>query len=214
VFHYKGEKMAVASANTDLHGYGRAIRLELSRRLPSGRKLRVLDVGSGFGINAAFLARSLPKGSEVWTVDPSPEVLDNAKKSLGADAARLRFREASAHDLGFDEGYFDAVVSVMVLHHVVALQPAIAEMARVLRPGGTLLAVDYKPEASHKLDFKSRHEEKDFFSPEAVARGMAMAGLEAAEEEHGVWYLVEGRKAASARRRRAGRAPSRVASGR
>jgi len=37
VFHYKGEKMAVASANTDLHGYGKAIRLELSKRLPSGR---------------------------------------------------------------------------------------------------------------------------------------------------------------------------------
>jgi ubiquinone/menaquinone biosynthesis C-methylase UbiE len=199
VFHYKGEKMAVASSNTDLHGYGEAIRKELAKRIPAGRKLKALDVGTGFGINAAFLAKRLPEGSEVWTVDPSREVLASVAASLGADARRVNFAVASADALKFEGGYFDVVVSVMVLHHIEKLQPALTEMARVLKQGGSLLLVDYNPAASRKLEFKTRHEAKDFFTPKAVAAGMKEVGLPGKVSDHGVWYLVEAKKA-SARR--------------
>jgi ubiquinone/menaquinone biosynthesis C-methylase UbiE len=207
LFHYKGEKMAVASSNTDLHGYGEAIRGELGRRIPRGKKVKVLDVGTGFGINVAFLASWLSKGSAVWTVDPSQEVLADVKASLDEESARLvRFAVATADDLDFEDGFFDYVVSVMVLHHIERLQPALKEMARVLKPGGRLVVVDYKPQASRDLEFKTRHEEADFFEPAAVVEGIGRLGIRAAPKDFGLWYLVEARKGRPSAPRPAARA--------
>jgi ubiquinone/menaquinone biosynthesis C-methylase UbiE len=195
LFYYKGGKMIVASRNTDLHGYGEAIRGELGRRIPRGRKLRVLDVGTGFGINVAFLAGWLSKGSSIWTVDPSKEVLTDVKAALYKESVRpVKFAVATADDLDFGDGFFDVVVSVMVLHHIEKLQPALKEMARVLKPGGTLVIVDYKPEASHLLEFRTRHEEADFFAPSAVAKGIGRLGMVGRSSDFGVWYLVEAKK--------------------
>lgn len=192
---YKGGKMAATSRNTDLHGYGEAIRSELGRRIPRGKKLKVLDVGTGFGINVAFLAGWLSKGSAVWTVDPSKEVLTDVKAALDKERARLvRFAVATADDLDFGDGFFDVVVSVMVLHHIEKLQPALKEMARVLKPGGTLVVVDYKPEASQLLEFRTRHEEADFFGPAAVVKGVGRLGMVGRPSDFGVWYLVEAKK--------------------
>ncbi len=205
--------MAAQSSNTDLHGYGEEIRREIGSRIPRDKKLKVLDVGTGFGINVAFLARWLSKGSAVWTVDPSKEVLTDVEASLDEESARLvRFAVATADDLDFPDGFFDRVVSVMVLHHIEKLQPALKEMVRVLKPGGTLVVVDYKPEASHELEFRTRHEEADFFGAGAVVEGMGRAGVAARASDHGMWYLVEAKKArltASPRARRAGRARAR-----
>jgi ubiquinone/menaquinone biosynthesis C-methylase UbiE len=195
LFYYKGGKMVVASRNTDLHGYGEAIRGELGRRIPRGKKLKVLDVGTGFGINVAFLAGWLSKGSAVWTVDPSEEVLTDVKAALDKESARLvTFAVATADDLDFGDGFFDVVVSVMVLHHVEKLQPALKEMARVLKTGGTLVVVDYKPEASHLLEFRTRHEEADFFGPSTVVKEIGRLGMVGRPSDFGVWYLVEAKK--------------------
>ena len=196
MFYYKGGKMVVASRNTDLHGYGEEIRGELGRRIPRGKRLKVLDVGTGFGINVAFLASWLSKGSAVWTVDPSKEVLEDVRAALDEESARLvRFAVATADDLDFEDGFFDCVVSVMVLHHIEKLQPALTEMVRVLRPGGTLAVVDYKPEASREREFRTRHEEADFFEPAAVLKGMGRLGMAGRATDFGVWYLAEARKA-------------------
>ena len=196
---YKGAKMAVTSPNTDLHGYGEAIRDELRRRIPRDKKLKVLDVGTGFGMSVGFLARWLAKGSEIWTVDPSREVLAEVEATLAKDGLRgVKFAQATADDLGFADGYFDFVVSAMVLHHIERLQPALKEMARVLRPRGTLIIVDYKPDASHELEFKTRHEEADFFEVTAVAEGVGRLGMTGKPRDFGIWYLVEARRRARA----------------
>jgi ubiquinone/menaquinone biosynthesis C-methylase UbiE len=210
---YKGGKLLSSSPNTDLHGYGEEIRQELGRRIPRDKKLKVLDVGTGFGINVAFLARWVSKGSAIWTVDPSKEVLTDVEAMLGSEGAgRVRFSEASAEDLDFRDGFFDFVVSVMVLHHIERLQPALEEMVRVLKPGGKLIIVDYKPEASHELEFRTRHEESDFFKPAAVARGIRRSGVAGRTSDFGIWYLVEAEREASAPRpaARVGRAKARA----
>lgn len=211
-FFYKGSKSPESSASpssTDLHGFGEAIRKELASRLPLER-VKVLDVGTGFGINAAFLARYLPKGSLVWTVDPSKEVLDEVEASLSKQGVRgVRFVEAAADRLPFEDGAFDAVVSVMVLHHIEELGPALSEMWRVLRPGGPLILVDYKPEASRELEFKARHDEEDFFAPSAVAEEMVKLGIEPEAGDYRVWYMVSAVKRPTAPRRRGRAGPGR-----
>jgi ubiquinone/menaquinone biosynthesis C-methylase UbiE len=213
---YKGEKVAAASSNTDLHGHGEEIRRELGRRIPRERELKVLDVGTGFGINVAFLARWLSQGSSVWTVDPSKDVLRDVRATLKAEVARRRvhFVEATADHLDFSSGYFDFVVSVMVLHHIQDLQPALREMARVLKPGGMIIVVDYKPRAAHELEFMTRHEESDFFDPATVVKGIGEHGMVGRVGDFGVWYLVEAKKRRSRAPRpeaRAGDAKSRSA---
>jgi ubiquinone/menaquinone biosynthesis C-methylase UbiE len=193
--YYKGAKVGVASSNTDLHGHGESIRRELRKRIPGDRRLRALDVGTGFGINVKFLAQSLSKGSALWTVDPSKEVLTNVEAAIAKDVVRkIGFVEASADDMPFEDGFFDVVTSVMVLHHIAELEPALKEMARVLRPGGTLLIVDYKPEAAHELEFATLHEKEDFFAPALVARHLRKFGTSARAHDKGVWYLVEARR--------------------
>ena len=205
--------MEAASPNTDLHGYGDEIRRELGSRIPRDKRLKVLDVGTGFGINVAFLARWLSKGSMIWTVDPSEEVLAQVKATLGSEGGRrVRFVEAMANDLDFEDGFFEIVVSVMVLHHIEKLRPALKEMARVLKPGGTLVVVDYMPDASRELDFQTRHEESDFFEPAAVVKEMGRLGMECRAKDFGLWYLVEGKGTPKPRRAaRAGRARARAA---
>jgi ArsR family transcriptional regulator len=193
---YKGKKMSCAAApDTDFHGFGEAIREELAKRIPSRGNLRVLDVGTGRGANAIFLTHHLTRGSKVWTVDPSDEVLVNTRVGLNEwQASRIEFLRANAERLEFKDDFFDIVVSVMLMHHTEDPQPSISEMARVLRGNGRLLIVDYKPEASHRLEFQSRHEEADFFEPEFIRAAAERAGLKPRARDYGLWYLVEASK--------------------
>jgi len=196
VFFYKGRKMSTTSQNSDLQGYGDEVRMELGRRISRVKKLRVLDVGTGFGINVAFLADWLGRGSRVWTIDPSKGALEEAKEKLGREAARrVEFVVASVDDLKFGSDFFDVVASVMVLHHLDELRPALREMARVLKLGGKLIITDFQPGASHELKFHTRHKESDFFKPEAVVEAMRRVGMAGKVKDLGMWYLVEAKKA-------------------
>ena len=78
--------------NSDFHGYGGKIRKELAVHIPKNRNVKVLDVGTGFGSTTGFLAKHLSKGSKVWTIDPSKEILDNVKTKLLRRVSILGFR--------------------------------------------------------------------------------------------------------------------------
>lgn len=198
VFYYKGKKMSTTSQDSDLQGYGKAVRDELGKRVSRKKKLKVLDVGTGFGINVLFLARWLKSGSEVWTVDPSKDTLENAEAMIAREKVRpnavVNYAVASADDLRFSSGFFDVVVCVMVLHHLERIQPALGEMSRVLKDGGTMLVVDFLPKASHELDFHTRHDLDDFYKPSTVIKAIAKTGMEASPTTFDMWYLVEAKK--------------------
>jgi SAM-dependent methyltransferase len=105
---------------------------------------RVLDVGSGTGaLTTALAARVGPEG-QVTGVDPSEPMVAFARRSA---PPHIRYAVHPAESLPFADGVFDAVASALVLHHVDADRrgEALAEMARVLRPGGRLLLVDFRP---------------------------------------------------------------------
>src|SRR5207244_2595634 len=93
---------------------------------------RVLEVGCGWGELAEWIARDT--GAEVVAVDLSPRMVDLARER-GVDA-----RLGDVQDLQFDEGEFDVAVAAWMLYHVPDLERGIAELQRVLRPGGLLVA--------------------------------------------------------------------------
>jgi SAM-dependent methyltransferase len=104
--------------------------------LPAGA--RVLDAACGTGRHAATLAAA---GHEVVGVDASEAMLAVAAAKLpGAD-----LRLGRLDDLPLDDGEVDAVVCSLALTHVAELEPVLAELARVLRPGGTAILSDLYP---------------------------------------------------------------------
>lgn len=97
---------------------------------------RVLDVGTGAGALALALA---PHVAEVVGVDVEPELLARARERAPANAT---FEEADAASLPFPDASFDLVGTQKTLHHVHRPELAVAELARVTRPGGRILVVD------------------------------------------------------------------------
>jgi ubiquinone/menaquinone biosynthesis C-methylase UbiE len=101
---------------------------------------RVLDVGSGTGRFAAALAE---RGARVWGVDPSEEMLAQARANAGG---RAQFKQAAAEALPFKDGWFDRAVFRLVIHLVERPQ-AFAETARVLAPRGRIVIATFAPES-------------------------------------------------------------------
>jgi SAM-dependent methyltransferase len=96
------------------------------------RPRRVLDVGCGTGEMAEQIQREL--GAEVVAVDVAQRMVDLTR------ARRVDARLADVQSLPFADGDFDCVSACWVLYHAADLDRAISECARVLRPGGRLVA--------------------------------------------------------------------------
>jgi len=97
---------------------------------------RVLDAGTGAGALALALA---PFVAEVVGVDVEPELLARARERAPANAT---FEEADATALPFPAASFDLAGTMRTLHHIHRPELAVAELARVTRPGGRVLVVD------------------------------------------------------------------------
>ncbi|MEE2037732.1 class I SAM-dependent methyltransferase [Nocardiopsis sp. CT-R113] len=96
---------------------------------------RILDAGCGAGPLSSALR---DRGAVVTGIDASAEMLALAGRRLGDDAD-LRVADLS-DPLPFADGAFDDVVASLVLHYLEDWGPTLAEMRRVLRPGGRLIA--------------------------------------------------------------------------
>ena len=110
------------------------------------RGLKVIDVGCGDGGMVRHLTGA---GATVVGIEPSPQQLARARAAEPAGGET--YREGRGESLPFDDGELDAVLYFNSLHHlpVDAMGPALAEAARVLRPGGTLVAVEPLAEGSY-----------------------------------------------------------------
>ncbi|MFI6177250.1 class I SAM-dependent methyltransferase [Nonomuraea sp. NPDC051191] len=116
--------------------YERPAMLELAGDV-TGR--RVLDAGCGSG---PLFAELRDRGAVVTGVDASAGMLELARRRLGADAD-LRVADLGS-PLPLPDGEFDDVIASLVLHYLEDWGPALAELRRVLKPGGRLLvSVDH-----------------------------------------------------------------------
>jgi arsenite methyltransferase len=104
---------------------------------------RVLDIGSGPGLLAVEMAAMVGPDGLVHGVDPSPSMLEIARRRTPPDgAAALEFSEQGATALSFPDGSFDAAITTQVYEYVDDIPAALAEVRRVLVPGGRLLVLD------------------------------------------------------------------------
>lgn len=107
----------------------------LVSRLPPGG--HVLDVASGTGLVAAELRR---RGFAVTAVDQSPEMLAVARKRFGA---AVELVQASAEELPFADAAFDHLTVTYLLRYVADPRATVAELARVVRPGGVVASLEF-----------------------------------------------------------------------
>jgi ubiquinone/menaquinone biosynthesis C-methylase UbiE len=99
---------------------------------------RALDAGTGTGALAFALA---PLVREVVGVDLVPELLEEAR--LRAQSVpNVEFVEGDVTKLTFESASFDLAASASTMHHVTRPELLVAELARVTKPGGTILVVD------------------------------------------------------------------------
>jgi ubiquinone/menaquinone biosynthesis C-methylase UbiE len=136
---------------------------------------RILDLGTGTGIAALFLAREFPRAS-VRGVDISEEMIAEAKRKVGLDpTGRVAFKVADAAKLPFVEDSFDLVAQLN-------MPPFFAETARVLRPGGFFAIASSSGPAT------------PFYTPDAVLeRGFRRYGIEVVETGRtgeGTWFVA------------------------
>lgn len=150
-----------------------------------GARSRVLEVGCGSGNYASAIRAAT--GATVYGIDPSREML---VKALGQDA-ELILAEGSAERLDFQDGQFDLVYSVDVIHHVKDRPAYFAETLRTLAPDGRLCTVtDSHHDISRRIPLTSHFPETmpvelaRYPSIGTLAQEMMAAGFGGIFEEH------------------------------
>ena len=105
--------------------------------------MKLLDVGCGTGVVAVTAARC---GAEVEAIDLTPQLLERARENCEIAGVQVRLQEGDVEELPFADGQFDTVLSQFA--HIFAPRPevALAEMLRVLKPGGIIAFATWPPE--------------------------------------------------------------------
>jgi demethylmenaquinone methyltransferase / 2-methoxy-6-polyprenyl-1,4-benzoquinol methylase len=115
----------------------------LVSRIDAGPTDTVLDVATGTAAVALELVRQ--KDCFVVGVDRTPEMLDEGRRriALAASARKVRLIEGDARSLPFEDGQFDALTSTYLLRYVEDPPATLRELARVVKPGGTIAGLEF-----------------------------------------------------------------------
>jgi SAM-dependent methyltransferase len=110
------------------------------RRLLAGLSGRVLEVGCGHGVNFPHYPEAV---TELVAVEPEARLRDLAREQAAALDRDVTVLDGQAESLPVESGSFDAVVTTLVLCSVGDLDRALAEIHRVLKPGGALVCLEH-----------------------------------------------------------------------
>jgi ubiquinone/menaquinone biosynthesis C-methylase UbiE len=105
---------------------------------------RLLDVGCGTGGVTIPAKKRIGENGPVYGIDPSPEMIEVASKKAERAGLDIDFRIGVIESLPYADGSFDVVTSSLMMHHLPyeVQQKGLAEIYRVLRPGGRILIAD------------------------------------------------------------------------
>ncbi len=154
--HWNRESCGTGSWNADLNTVGKHTEeyFDIIRRhryaghgylheldvFENARGRRVLEIGCGAGTDAAELASH---GADYHGVDLTPEAVENTRRLFALRGLAGTIDVGNAESLKFEDGYFDFVYSFGVIHHTPDIERAVAEIHRVLRPGGRCFVMVY-----------------------------------------------------------------------
>ncbi|WP_330302222.1 MULTISPECIES: methyltransferase domain-containing protein [unclassified Streptomyces] len=103
---------------------------------------RALDIGSGSGSQTRHLAAAVTPGGEVLGIEPNPGLRAVAEQRAAEAGSPARFVDGDALTLPVPDSSVDVVWCERVLQHLLEPEKAVAEIARVLRPGGRVALLD------------------------------------------------------------------------
>ncbi|MEW5756293.1 MAG: methyltransferase domain-containing protein [Pseudomonadota bacterium] len=144
--HTHGVTMSWAAPFYDLYcpwlGLGPGFRRETLHHAGLRSGEHVLDVGCGTGVLTRLAAATVGSAGYVVGIDPSPGMLAKARRN--ATGTPVEFRLGAIEALPFHDASFDLVLSSFMMHHLPpeVKRAGLAEVYRVLKPGGRLLVVD------------------------------------------------------------------------
>jgi ubiquinone/menaquinone biosynthesis C-methylase UbiE len=131
-------------------------RLIRAARLEPGEP--VLDIGCGTGSLAIAAKHRVDAAGMVCGIDASPEMIERARRKARKAQVDVRFADSVVERMPFPDGHFDVVLSTMMLHHLpgAARRQCLRETARVLKPGGRVLVVDFGGRAEDNVGLFER----------------------------------------------------------
>jgi SAM-dependent methyltransferase len=113
---------------------------EMRRETLRAARGRTIDLGAGTGANLDLYPEAV---TELVLAEPGPHMMAQLRRKLAESPRSAELVEASAEELPFEDSSFDTAVFTLVLCTVPNPQRALAEAARVLKPGGRLLFVEH-----------------------------------------------------------------------
>jgi len=150
-----------------LHVPEAAVEAAIVRRVTPGGADHLLDVGTGTGRMLELLAPHVRRGTGI---DVSRDMLAVARANLDRDGCRhCRVRQADMYDLPLAADSVDLVTVHQVLHYADEPDRAVAEVARVLRPDGQVVIVDFSRHELEQLRARHAHRRLGFADAEIEA---------------------------------------------
>jgi demethylmenaquinone methyltransferase / 2-methoxy-6-polyprenyl-1,4-benzoquinol methylase len=123
-----------------LHRVWKAFAVSIAR---PRRGERFLDVATGSGDLAAALGRRISPGGEIWLTDINRSMLTRGRDRVLDEGLLAPAVQCDAERLPFPDGYFDCVTVAFGLRNMTHKDLALAEMSRVLKPGGRMVVLEF-----------------------------------------------------------------------
>ena len=163
-----------------LHVAESEVEREIDRALGNRQLGRLVDIGTGTGRMIELFG---PRAAHAIGIDRSSDMLRLARVKLEAVGIQSSLRQGDMYALPLADQSADNVIIHQVLHYAHSPATAIAEAARVLAPGGTLLVVDFAAHGREELRTRDAHIRLGF-EDEVMAGWFSAAGLEVDQIQH------------------------------
>lgn len=162
---------------------------------------KVLEIGCGRGVGTEIIFERFG-AAEVHAFDLDPEMVGLARRRLAryADAGRLRLEVGDATSVDAPDASYDAVFDFGIIHHVPDWRAAVAEVARVLRPGGRFFFEEVTRQALERWIYRALfvHPTEDRFAADELVGELVRCGIElerpTVERAFGDFVIGVGRK--------------------